>query len=169
MRVFNEDKTKELFEFDITKGYLKDDELIVHIPEQDEVQEQFHYEIIKEYENGGKDVKRIVDVEFEPYIPARDEIEPIQVYVLYTEEELFKINAEKTISELKQYLKDTDYKTFQHYEGVITDEEFEPIKESRRLWRAEINRLEEELRNANRHQLTSNQLNVAKQDGLIEG
>ena len=56
------------------------------------------------------------------------------------------------IEELKQNLKDTDYKSLQHHEGEITDEEFAPIKAQRKEWRAEINRLQEELNNGNNGQ-----------------
>lgn len=68
--------------------------------------------------------------------------------------ELYEARQQKNINyfrieELKQNLKDTDYKSLQHHEGEITDEEFAPIKEQRRQWRAEINRLEEELNNGN--------------------
>lgn len=57
--------------------------------------------------------------------------------------------AEHKITILKLKLENTDYKSLQHHEGEITDEEFAPIKEQRKKWRAEINRLEEELKNGN--------------------
>lgn len=57
------------------------------------------------------------------------------------------LSIEEKISLLKIYLSNTDYKSLQHHEGEITDEEFAPIKAQRKEWRAEINRLEEELKN----------------------
>ena len=149
MRIFNEDKTQELFEYDLTKGYLKDDELVTHIPEQQEVQEQFHYETIKTYPNGGKDVEKVIDIEGVPYIAEHDETENIQVYILYTERELFEIEAKNAILKLKQNLSSTDYQAIKYAEGELTEEKYAPIKAQRKAWREEINRLEEELNNGN--------------------
>ena len=58
-----------------------------------------------------------------------------------TEEE----QKENRISELKGYLYDTDYKAIKYAEGELTAEEYAPIKEQRRQWRAEINELESKL------------------------
>ena len=162
MRVFNENKTQELFEYDLTKGYLKDDELVIHIPEQQEVQKQFHYETIKTYQNGGKDVKKVIDVEGVPYIAEHDETENIQVYILYTERELFEIEAKNTILKLKQNLSNTDYVANKLSEAIATSfvtgdnsnvialrNKYFNILADRDVWRAEINRLEEELKNGN--------------------
>ncbi len=49
------------------------------------------------------------------------------------------------INELKTYLKATDYKAIKYAEGELSEEEFEPIKEQRKAWRAEINELEKQL------------------------
>ena len=46
------------------------------------------------------------------------------------------------IRELKQELANTDYLSIKHSDGAISDEEFEPIKEQRAQWRAEINEIE---------------------------
>ena len=66
MRIFNEDKTVELNEYDERKGYLKHDVIKTDIPEQLAVEEKWHYEVIREYPNGGKDVKKVIDVEGKP-------------------------------------------------------------------------------------------------------
>ena len=55
------------------------------------------------------------------------------------------INAMARIKELKQQLTDTDYKAIKYAEGLITDEEYEPIKSQRQAWRDEINELEKEV------------------------
>lgn len=95
MRVFNQEKTEELQTYDLEKGHLKSDKLFLrHV---DAVEEQGHYETIREYENGGKDVRWVVDVRGET---EHDEFEQIQVYVPYTQSEL----AMRQISELKQRL-----------------------------------------------------------------
>lgn len=111
MKIYSEDKTKELKESDIdySKGYLKNDILETIIPAIKEVKEEGHYEVIKEYENGGKDVEWIIDV---PGIKEQEEQlikENIQVYVLFSDAELEEIENNKKVQEARQYLKDTDY------------------------------------------------------------
>lgn len=145
MRVFNEDKTKELTEYDLTKGYLKEDILITHIEAVESVEEQGHYKTIREYENGGKDVEWVIDVKGVKGIEAHDEKETIQVYIPYTEKELLKMRNEARIIELKELLKETDYKAIKYSEGCYTEQEYQPIKELRQSYRDEINELEREL------------------------
>lgn len=65
-------------------------------------------------------------------------------YVEDTPEMLDRIRQYR-ISKLKQNLQDTDYQAIKHSEGLITDEEYEEIKEQRQAWRDEINELEEQL------------------------
>ena len=81
MKVYNEDKTKILEEYDLTKGYLKDDILTTTIEEEQAVEEVGHYETIKEYPNGGKDVKWVVDVEGKKYKHTETIVERIKVYI----------------------------------------------------------------------------------------
>lgn len=64
--------------------------------------------------------------------------------IIYREE-----TTEETISQLKQNLSNTDYLCLKYAEGELTEEEYAPIKAQRKAWRAEINRLEEELKNGN--------------------
>ena len=95
MRIFNEEKTEELTSPDLAQGYLKQDKLfIAHHDAQEEIQQQSHYEVIAEYPNGGKDLQEVIDVEYQPAKDAWDEYEDIQVYILYTEEEIAQIKAE---------------------------------------------------------------------------
>lgn len=167
MRIFNEDKTVQMYlakdrvedgDFidipdnlicDLSKGKLENDTLIEHIPEQQEIQEQWHYETIKEYSNGGKDVEKVIDVVGQPYIAEHDEVEDILVYKPYSEQEIKVIKNNNRISELKQKLQDTDYKAIKYAEGELTKEEYAPMKAQRKAWREEINKLEEELKDAN--------------------
>ena len=73
---------------DLTLGYLTDDtEEIIH-PAVEGVEEQWHWETVAEYPNGGRDVQKIIDC---PGIQAQEEwVEqvPIQKYIRYTTEEL---------------------------------------------------------------------------------
>ena len=167
MRIFNEDKTVQMYlkedrvedgDFidipeslicDLSKGKLVSDTLIEHIPEQQEIQEQWHYETIKEYPNGGKDVEKVIDVVGQPYIAEHDEVEDILVYKPYSEQEIKAIKNNNRIIELKQKLQETDYKAIKYSEGELSAEEYAETKAQRRAWREEINKLEEELKDAN--------------------
>ena len=59
--------------------------------------------------------------------------EGIENYIEITEEEF---------NELKKLLSSTDYQAIKYAEGLITEEEYEPIKTQRQAWRNEINELE---------------------------
>lgn len=90
MKVYDETKTRILEQYDLEKGYLKEDTITNYFEEVQEVKEQGHFETIREYPNGGKDVEWVVEVEGVEYQPAREEIEDICVYVPYTSEELLE-------------------------------------------------------------------------------
>lgn len=51
-------------------------------------------------------------------------------------------NSVKRINELKSLLAETDYQAIKHFEGYLTDYEYESIKTQRQDWRDEINELE---------------------------
>lgn len=95
MRILNQNNI-EVTSPDLSLGYLVEEEIFIkHHDAIDAIEEQWHYETIKEYPNGGKDVEKVIDV---PHVPAReayDEYETIQRYILYTEEELLRIEAER--------------------------------------------------------------------------
>lgn len=141
MKVYNQDKTEILTEYDLEKGYLKADKRFVKRHKAVKaVEGQGHYETVKEYPNGGKEVEWVVDV---PGVEAReayDEYEDVQVYTPYTEKEL----ANREIAELKAKLSATDYQAIKYAEGVLTAEEYADMKAQRQEWRTRINELEEE-------------------------
>ena len=145
MRIFNENKTVELTEYDESLGYLKEDFIETETPMQKAVEEKWHYEVIAEYKNGGKDVKKIVDVEGKPFVETHTEREEILVYIPYTEAELERRNAEQEIAELKAKLRDTDYQAIKYAEGELSEDEYAPTKAERRAWREKINQLECEM------------------------
>lgn len=151
MRIFNEDKTKELNEneIDVNNGYLKEDKLFIkHHEEQQEVQEQSHQELIEEYpESGGKVYEKVIDVPYQPYREAYDEYENILVYTQYKDNDKIKI----TIAELKEKLSNTDWIVIKIAEAE-TEEQKQELRrkyqteiEDRKSWRNEINILEERL------------------------
>ena len=63
-----------------------------------------------------------------------------------TEEEIAKQEKLNRINELKKLLSSTDYQAIKYAEGLITEEEYLPIKNQRQAWRNEINELEKELK-----------------------
>ena len=141
MKVYNENKTKILTEYDLEKGYLKDDKLEHTVPAVKGIEEKGHWEMVKEYENGGKDVKWVVDVAGVQAVEGHTEYENIQVYVPYTKSEL----AEIEIGKLKYQLAETDYRAIKYAEGQYTEEEYAPYKKQRQEWRDEINKLEKSI------------------------
>ena len=92
---------------DLTLGYLTADaEEVIH-PAVEGVEEQWHWETVTEYPNGGKDVQKIVD---RPGVPAQEEwVEqvPIQKYVRYTAEELVAREEERKKAEAREKLPET--------------------------------------------------------------
>lgn len=103
MRIFNETKTQEIDKenVDYSKYKLERTKLLIaHHEAISEIQEKSHYEIIKEYENGGRDVRKVVDVEYVAPKEAYDEYEDILYLVPLTKVEL----ARKQISEKKLLL-----------------------------------------------------------------
>lgn len=117
MKVYNEDKTKILSDYDLTKGKLVEDTIIIHHEPVKGVEEQGHYETIAEYPNGGKDVKWIVDVKGVEAKEAYDEEERIYIYKLFTEEEKKNILRSKRERMLIAFDK---YKSSVNY-GIITE------------------------------------------------
>lgn len=138
MRIFNTDDV-EIFEIDASKGQTTPDKRFVkHHEAIEAVKEEGHWNIVKEYPNGGKDVEWVVDVPGVKAKEAWDEYEDILRFIPFTDAEL----ASNRIAELKQMLRDTDYVTIKIAEGVSTKEEYADILEQRSAWRAEINELE---------------------------
>lgn len=89
---------------DLTLGYLTDDTEEITHPAVEGVEEQWHWETVTEYPNGGRDVQKIVE---RPGIQAQEEwVEqvPIQKYVRYTAEELAAQEKERQKQEAKDKL-----------------------------------------------------------------
>lgn len=140
MRIFNEAKTEELYSPDLSLGLLYPSTLTTHIPYSAPVAEVGHQEIIREYPNGGKDAKWVIDIEGKPEILEHDEIENILVYREFTEKE----KAEREILSLKAYLSETDWVVVKCMEmGLIPATAYPEITTKRAEARARINTLEE--------------------------
>lgn len=84
----------EIVSPDLNLGKLVEEQIFVaHHEAIEAVEEQWHYEVIAEYPNGGKDVKRVINIPAVEPKDAWDEYETVQRYVPYTEEELAEIEA----------------------------------------------------------------------------
>ena len=107
MRVFNEDKTQELYYYDAEGGRLLPDKLLVaHHPKVQGAPEIGHYVTTATYPNGGKDIKWVVDIPEVEAKEAWDEYEDIQVYIPYTAEEKAKQNRLKYESRVEQLIRE---------------------------------------------------------------
>ena len=117
MKVYNENKTEVLKNYDLTKGLLKPDKILKEkheaVPAVEAITVEMKiaeitanggkveeingipYKVITEYENGGKDIEKIEESPAVPAKEAYDEYEDIQVYTLYTAEELAKRKQQK--------------------------------------------------------------------------
>jgi len=147
MKVYNQEKTEILENYDLEKGYLKED--FIEVPEVEAVKEEGHYETIREYSNGGKDVKWVVDVEGVEYQPAHQE--EILVYIPYTEKELQTIANQNELADVLQHLIDTDYVSNKLIEAINETElnqlkqKYAKVLTQRRKWRERANELKKEL------------------------
>ena len=91
----------------LTRGYLVADTEEVTHPAGEGVEEQWHWETVTEYPNGGKDVQKIVD---RPGVQAQEEwVEqvPIQKYIRYTAEELAAQEEARKKQEAREKLPET--------------------------------------------------------------
>ena len=92
---------------DLTLGYLTGSTEEITHPAVEGVEEQWHWETVTEYPNGGKDVQKVVD---RPGVQAQEEwVEqvPIQKYVRYTAEELAAQEEARKKAEAREKLPET--------------------------------------------------------------
>ena len=92
---------------DLTLGYLTTSTEEVAHPAVEGVEEQWHWETVTEYPNGGRDVRKVIDVPGVPAQAAWTEQVPIQKYVRYTAEELAAREKERQKQEAKDKLPET--------------------------------------------------------------
>jgi hypothetical protein len=160
MKIYNEDLTQELKEeeLDLNKGHLVETQKTIFKEEVQAVEEVGHYEVIAEYQNGGKDVEWVIDTPKVEYSPAHEETETVNIYVPYTDdelkelglyeysaEELAEIEKQKQEEEKQEQIKyyqnllaESDYHTLKYIEGYYTDEEYESWKNLRESYRVQI-------------------------------
>lgn len=157
MRIFNEDKSQEIKDFDKKLYYLKPDKLLIkHHEAVEEVLRQVHYEVVRTNPlTGGVEYTEVVDVPYQPAIEAYDEYEDILVIVPYTPEELNKNKLEDLTNwfnvyfrmQLEQHSWQKDYKPsvdpyFINEDGTSkTYETFEDVVAQATMVRDEIKKL----------------------------
>lgn len=77
MRIIDENGN-EVMNPDYESGYTTEDEIfIAHHDAVEAVEETWHYEVVKYYPNGGKDVEKVIDIPGVPAQEAWDEYETI--------------------------------------------------------------------------------------------
>jgi len=88
MRIIDKDGN-EVQNPDFFRGYYLEDTIVIaHHPAQEYIPEQWHYEVVAEYPNGGKDVEIVIDVPGQEACDAWDETESILRWYEYSEEEV---------------------------------------------------------------------------------
>lgn len=142
MIVYNKDKTQILETYDLTKGHLIPSTITKEKPAVEEIKEVGHYETIKEYSNGGKDVKYIIDIKGVKAEPAKTITEDIYIYIPYTDKDYYKQEYNTLINWFNiEYTKlEQKYRRL-HTLGKLTDVGKEPYSELINLYNeAEIKR-----------------------------
>ena len=92
---------------DLTLGYLVGGTEPVEHPAVEGVEEVSHYETVAKYPNGGRDVRRVIDVPGVPAQAAWTEQVPVQRYLRYTAEELAAQEEARKKQEAKDKLPET--------------------------------------------------------------
>ena len=92
---------------DLTLGYLTTSTEEVAHPAVEGVEEQWHWETVTEYPNGGRDVRKVIDVPGVPAQAAWTEQVPVQRYIRYTAEELAAQEEARKKAEAWEKLPDT--------------------------------------------------------------
>lgn len=78
----------EVLNPDYSKGEGHPDKIFIkHHDAIPAVEEQYHYVVVHQYPNGGKDVEKVIDVPGSPAVDAWDEYEDIIRWRWYTPEE----------------------------------------------------------------------------------
>lgn len=107
MKIIDDKTGLEIQNPDLTQGWLHDETEAVEHPAQEGVPELSHYETVAEYPNGGRDVRKVIDLEGVPAQDAWTEQVPIQLYIRYTAEELAAQEEARKKQEAKDKLPET--------------------------------------------------------------
>jgi hypothetical protein len=117
MRIFDVNNI-EIISPDLSRGYFKKDKIFVkHHEAVEPVEEQWHYEVVAEYPNGGKDIKKVIDVVGVKAQDPWDEYEDIRRYVEYPENEVTDELNNPTISQRLDKIEKTLQEFSKHIEN----------------------------------------------------
>ena len=102
MRILDKNNA-EVLNPDLNKGYLQNETIVIkHHDAIKATSGKSHIEVVKEYDNGGKDVITVWDEKPTEAKEAWDETEEIKRYIPYSAEELAKIAKEKEEAENRE-------------------------------------------------------------------
>ena len=107
---------------DLTLGHLVGGTEPVEHPAVEGVEEVNHYETVAEYPNGGRDVRKVIDVPGVPAQAAWTEQVPVQRYIRYTEEELAEIKESLRTEKLKEVSADCEKAIYAGIDVIFADE-----------------------------------------------
>lgn len=144
MKIFNEAKTMQLQSPDLEKGYLIYEKIQTGLTQAIvEVQEKGHYEVEREYPNGGKDMRWVVDVPYVAPKASQPIFEDIKVYIPYSAQDLVKKEDSKRSQELAAEQENKVRIEQQLYQQKMTSQENKKIAEQQfyQQYKAEIDGL----------------------------
>lgn len=119
MKILDADN-KEVQNPDLEKGYLKNETIVIKHHEAVEASPgKSHIEVVKEYDNGGKDVITVWDEKPTEAKEAYDETEDIQRYHAYTDEQLAERKKAKEESENRNAKLDSLYNADMTFSDVV--------------------------------------------------
>lgn len=121
MRIFDVNNV-EIKNPDLSRGYLREDRIFArHHEAVEPVEEQWHYEIVAEYPNGGKDIRKVIDVVGVKAQDAWDEYENIHRYIEYAEDELHKNDDRLTMGQRLDKIEETLLRFTKYFENNKVD------------------------------------------------
>lgn len=119
MRILDKDNN-EVTSPDLEKGHLKIETIVIkHHDAVEAKQGKSHIEVVKEYDNGGKDVITVWDEKPTEAKAAYDETEEIQRYIPYSADELEKIAKGKEEKENKEAKLNSLYNADMTFSDVV--------------------------------------------------
>lgn len=119
MRILDK-SNNEITSPDLEKGYMKAETIVIKHHDAVEAKHgKSHIEVVKEYDNGGKDVITVWDEKPTEAKEAWDETEEIKRYIIYSAEELEKIAKAKEETEAKEKKLNSLYNADMTFSDVV--------------------------------------------------
>lgn len=102
--IIYDEQMNPLEEYDLTHGHIVTHMRTVEHEAVEAVAEVSHFEVIEEYPNGGKDVRKVIDVPAVPGKEAWTESVEYGVYIPYTSEELAEMEQQRNTPTMEERL-----------------------------------------------------------------